>query len=56
MKDGLCSALGLQLDEPEDHDAVALAGPAQRSRAVDDGRLEPDQMLALRVALRLEAD
>ena len=32
---------------PDDHVAVALAGPAQRPQAVEDLRLQPDQSLPL---------
>ena len=45
VEEGL-SAPRLHLDQPQDHVAVALAGPAQGREAVDDGRLEPDQAFA----------
>jgi len=37
----------LDLDEPQDDVAVAFAGPAHGPELVDDGRLQPDQPLAL---------
>jgi hypothetical protein len=43
---------GLQFHKPEDDIGVGLARPAHGPETVDDGRLDPNQPLALRVRLR----
>jgi hypothetical protein len=50
------SALRLDLDQPQDDVGIALAGAAHGGEFVDDGRLQPNEPLALRVELRLVAD
>ncbi len=42
---GLTPAFRLDLDEPQDDVAVALAGPAHGPESLEDGRLDPDQAL-----------
>ena len=50
------SPLRLLVDEPQDHVAVALAGPRITVRRVHHGRLDSDQALALGVELELVAE
>jgi hypothetical protein len=49
-------ALRLDLDQPQDDVGVALARPAHGGELVGDGRLDPDQPLAIGVELGLVAD
>jgi hypothetical protein len=56
VAEGLTAGLRLALDEPQDDVAEALAGSAQGTELVGDGRLDPDQPLALGGGLGLIAD
>ena len=46
----------VQLDEPQDHVAVAFGRAAHGRETVDNGRLKPDQPFALHVCLRFTAE
>jgi len=56
VNEGVSRDLRLRFDEPQDHVGVALAGTAHRPQAIDDGRLDPDQALALGVELGVIVD
>src|SRR5271156_3967937 len=55
-KCGLGALARLEFNEPQDHFAVALTGAAHGRETVDDGRLDPDQPVPLRVQLRLKSN
>jgi hypothetical protein len=46
--------LRLDLDQPQNHVAAALAGGAQGAQAIEEVRLKPDQPLAIVGGVALE--